>query len=78
MGTLLGLVITLIVMKTGIDYRGIEFAGTTIYEMLYPELHIRQFLIYPAAVFLFTLLIGLYPAGVAARMSISEALRKSL
>jgi ABC-type lipoprotein release transport system permease subunit len=78
MGTLLGLILTLIVMKTGIDYRGIEFAGTTFYEMLYPELHLQQFLIYPAAVFLFTLLVGLYPAGVAARMSISDALRKSL
>jgi ABC-type lipoprotein release transport system permease subunit len=77
-GTVLGLIITLIVMKTGIDYRGIEFAGTTFYEMLYPELHLQQFLIYPAAVFLFTLLVGLYPAGVAARMSISDALRKSL
>jgi len=78
MGTALGLIITLIVMKTGIDYRGIEFAGTTFYEMLYPVLHLQQFLIYPAAVFLFTLLVGLYPAGVAARMSISDALRKSL
>ncbi len=78
MGTLLGLISTLIVMKTGIDYRGIELAGTTFYEMLYPELHVQQFLIYPGAVFLFTLLVGLYPAGVAARMSISEALRKSL
>jgi ABC-type antimicrobial peptide transport system permease subunit len=46
--------------------------------MLYPELHLQQFLIYPAAVFLFTLLVGLYPAGVAAKMSISDALRKSL
>jgi len=78
MGTLLGLILTLIVMKAGVDYRGIEFAGTTFYEMLYPELHLQQFLIYPAAVFLFTLLVGLYPAGVAARMSISDALRKSL
>jgi ABC-type lipoprotein release transport system permease subunit len=78
MGALLGLIITLVVMKTGIDYRGIEFAGTTFYELLYPELHPQQFLIYPAAVFLFTLLVGLYPAGVAARMSISDALRKSL
>jgi ABC-type lipoprotein release transport system permease subunit len=78
MGTFLGLLITLIVTKTGIDYRGIEFAGTTFYEMLYPEIHLQQFIIYPAAVFLFTLLVGLYPAGVAARMSISDALRKSL
>jgi putative ABC transport system permease protein len=78
MGVALGLVLTLIVSKTGIDYRGIEFAGTAFYDLLYPQLQIRQFIIYPAAVFLFTLLVGLYPAGVAARMSISDALRKSM
>jgi ABC-type lipoprotein release transport system permease subunit len=40
-------------------------------------LHIQQFLIYPAAVFLFTVLVGIYPAVVAGRMTISDALRKS-
>ena len=78
MGIVIGFGLTLIVSKTGIDYRGIEFAGTTIYNLLYPELQLQQFLIYPAAVFLFTLLVGLYPAGVAAKMSISDALRKSM
>jgi len=78
MGALLGFAITFIVTKTGIDYRGIEFAGTTMYEMLYPVIHIQQYIIYPAAVFIFTLLIGFYPAIVASRMSISNALRKSL
>lgn len=78
LGTLLGFLIILILMKTGIDYRGIEFAGAIFYEMLYPVLHIRQFIIFPAAVFIFTMITGLYPATVAARMSITNALRKSL
>jgi ABC-type lipoprotein release transport system permease subunit len=77
MGSALGLILTFIVSRTGIDYRGIEFAGTNIYEMLYPVLHIRQFLIYPLAVFLFTIVVGLYPAVVASRLSIADALRKS-
>ena len=78
MGAVLGFLVTLVVSKVGIDYRGIEFAGTTFYDLLYPTLHLRQFLLYPAAVFIFTLVVGLYPAGVASRMSISEALRKSM
>lgn len=78
MGVFLGFIITYIVTKTGIDYRGIEFAGATITEMLYPVFHLRQFIIYPLATFLFTLLIGLYPATVASRMLIANALRKSL
>jgi ABC-type lipoprotein release transport system permease subunit len=77
MGIAIGFVVTFVVTKTGIDYRGIEFAGTTFYNLLYPQIHPQQFLIYPAAVFLFTLLVGLYPAAVASRMSISDALRKS-
>jgi len=78
MGILLGFILTFVFTMAGIDYRGIEFAGTTIHEMLYPVIHIQQYVIYPAAVFLFTLLIGLYPAVVASKMSISNALRKSL
>jgi ABC-type lipoprotein release transport system permease subunit len=77
MGTGLGLALTFVVSKTGIDYRGIEFAGTAFYDLLYPVLHVQQFIIYPLAVFVFTLLVGLYPARVAGKMRIAEALRKS-
>ncbi len=77
-GSILGFIITFIVTKTGIDYRGIEFAGTTFHELIYPVIHFQQFIIYPAALFLFTLFIGLYPALIAGRMSIANALRKSL
>lgn len=77
-GSLLGLLVTLLVSKTGIDYRGIEFAGTTFTKLLYPRLDLRQFVVYPAGVLLFTLLISLYPAAVAGRLRIADALRKSL
>lgn len=78
MGTALALAATLITAKVGIDYRGIEFAGTTFSDLLYPILRVRQFIIYPLAVFLFTLFVGLYPAQAAARQRIAEALRKSM
>jgi len=78
MGIILGFIFIFIVTKTGIDYRGIEITGTTIRDILYPVFHIQQFIIYPIAVFVFTMLIGHYPAIVAGKMSISNALRKSL
>jgi len=78
MGMTLGLGLTYAMSKIGIDYREIEFAGTTFYDLLYPVLRIQQFIIYPLAVFLFTLLVGLYPAGVAGKMRVADALRKSL
>ena len=78
MGTVIGLALIFLFKKIGIDYRGIEFAGTTITEMLYPVFNIRQFIIYPLATFLFTVLVGLYPAIVASKMSMSDALRKSM
>jgi ABC-type lipoprotein release transport system permease subunit len=78
MGAVLGLVLTLVVAKVGIDYRGIEFAGTTFDSLIFPVLRIRQFVVYPLAVLVFTLLVGLYPARVAGKMRIAEALRKSL
>ncbi len=77
-GTVIGLALIFLFKKIGIDYRGIEFAGTTITEMLYPVLNIRQFVIYPLATFFFTVLVGFYPAIVASKMSISDALRKSM
>jgi ABC-type lipoprotein release transport system permease subunit len=77
-GAVLGLVVTLVVVKTGVDYSGIEFAGTAFYEPLYPVLHVRQFVLYPLATFFFTLLVGLYPARAAGRMRVADALRKSL
>jgi ABC-type lipoprotein release transport system permease subunit len=78
MGMLLGFALTFAVAKIGIDYRGIEFAGTTFSDRLYPVLHVQQFVIYPLAVFCFTLLVGLYPARIAEKMRVADALRRSL
>ena len=77
LGIILGALVTGIMAKIGIDYTGIEFSGVTFRELLYPVLHLKQFVIYPIAVFAFTILMGLYPALFAARMSPSKAMRRS-
>ena len=61
-GSILGLVITYVVSRTGIDYAGIEFAGVTMRRLLYPVLRIEQFIIFPLGVFITTTLVGIYPA----------------
>ncbi|TFH52239.1 MAG: ABC transporter permease [Candidatus Zixiibacteriota bacterium] len=77
LGAILGYAITYIVMKTGINYAGIEFSGVTFRNLLYPVLNLKQFVIYPVAVFLFTVIVAFYPAIYAARMSPAEAMRRS-
>jgi ABC-type lipoprotein release transport system permease subunit len=76
-GSILGFIITYTVMKTGIDYRGIEMVGVTIRDLIYPVLTIKQFVIYPFWLFLFTIITALYPALYAARISPAKAMRKS-
>jgi ABC-type lipoprotein release transport system permease subunit len=77
LGAILGLIVTYIVMQTGINYTGIEFAGVTFRKLLYPVLTFKQFVVYPAVVFVFTLLVALYPAAYAARLTPAKAMRRS-
>lgn len=78
LGLVFGVAVTLLFMKTGIDYRGIEFAGTVMHEMLYPEMRLMDLIYFPAGAMVFTLLVGVYPAWAAGKMKIADALRKSL
>ncbi len=78
LGLALGLVVSAIVARTGINYEGVEFAGVTIRNLIYPVLRVRQFIVYPAAVLIFTLFVGLYPAAYAARMSLTGAMKRTL
>ncbi len=77
-GIVLGLIITRFYIWHGIDYTGIEFAGVTFLEPLRPVLTIYQYYAYPCVLFIFTLLVGLYPAIYAALLNPVEAMRKSL
>lgn len=76
-GAILAFIVTSISAHYGIDYTGIEFAGVTFRELIYPRLTTTQFMIYPFWVFVFTILVGFYPATYAARMSAAKAMRES-
>jgi ABC-type lipoprotein release transport system permease subunit len=78
LGIILGYVVTHVTSKIGIDYTGIEFAGVTFRELIYPVLKVKQFIFYPFWVFVFTSIVGIYPAVYAAKMSPAGAMRKSL
>jgi ABC-type lipoprotein release transport system permease subunit len=77
LGNILGVIVTYIVSKTGIDYTGIEFVGVTFRELLYPEMKLSQFIIFPIWVFIFTLIAGIYPAVYAYKMTPAESMRRS-
>jgi len=62
----------------GMDLTGVEFAGTTFTGRIYTVFHLRQFLLHPALVFAFTVLVSVYPARYAGRMSVTRALQRTL
>jgi len=77
-GLILGFVLTYVTSKVGINYTGIEFAGVTFRDLLYPVIKVSQFIEYPLWVFIFTIIAGIYPAVHAARMNPAKAMRRSL
>ncbi|MDQ1354169.1 MAG: transporter permease, partial [Acidobacteriota bacterium] len=78
LGLLLGAVVKLIFSYTGLDYRGIEYAGATFQELIYPVVHTWHYIAFPIGVFIFTILVGLYPSWVASRLRPADGLRRSL
>ena len=78
LGSFLAVVLLLIFSWTGIDYRGLDFGGTTFARLLYPAVRLRPFIWYSLGVWVVTGLIGLYPARYAARLNIKDAMKKSL
>ena len=77
LGIILGFILTTIFATVGIDYTGIEFAGVTMQELLYPVITVEPFIFYPVWLFVFTIITGLYPARYAAKMSPTDAMRRS-
>ena len=76
-GLAIGFAVTYTYSVYGIDYVGIEFAGVTLGELIYPVLRLSQFVVFPFWVFLFTLVAGLYPAIFAARLMPAKAMERS-
>lgn len=76
-GSAIGFFFSWLFSVYGIDYRGIEFAGTTINELIYPVMNVRQYLLNPLYVLFFTLVAALYPAWYAARLTPAKAMKRS-
>jgi ABC-type lipoprotein release transport system permease subunit len=75
-GIILGFAVSYIFSITGIDYRGLEFVGVTIQEMIYPVLKYEQYIVYPVWLFVFTVIIAIYPAVFAAKITPSKAMKR--
>ncbi len=76
LGSMMGGVLILIFSRLGLDYSGTEFVNVAITDRIYPVMETYQFIIYPLALILFTMLVGLYPAIHAAGMTPSKAMKK--
>ncbi|MDA8131993.1 MAG: ABC transporter permease [Elusimicrobia bacterium] len=77
-GMAIGLLACRLVGIHGLDYTGVDYAGITMLEPIRPMFRALQYWLYPAALFVFTLLVSLYPAVYAARMNPINAMRRSL
>jgi ABC-type lipoprotein release transport system permease subunit len=77
LGLVISAVVLIIVSRYGINYTGIEYAGVTFRDRIYPVVRGVQFVKYPLWVFVITTVVGLYPAAYAARLTPARAMRKS-
>lgn len=77
-GIALGWGLTTLFTAIGIDYRGLEFSGVTIKDMIYPVMKGSQYVVYPLWLFVFTTLVGLYPAIYAARLKPARAMKRAM
>ncbi len=77
-GSAISLAVNSYVGHVGIDYRGMEFLGTTVQELMYPVMKTEQYIIYPIWVFILTSIVGIYPAVHAARLNPAKAMRRSV
>lgn len=78
MGIGLGTLVNLFGSLVGMDLTGVELAGTSFTSRIYTAFNLRQYTLHPAVIFGFTVLVSFYPAYHAAKMSITDALRKTM
>jgi ABC-type lipoprotein release transport system permease subunit len=78
LGVILGTALIALGAVFGMDLTGVNFGGATFTGRIYTVFNLRQFLLHPALVFVFTVLVSVYPARFASRMSITKALQRTL
>ncbi|MDC1174652.1 ABC transporter permease [Bacteriovoracaceae bacterium] len=62
----------------GVDYSGIEFGEITFTEKIYFVFTLKQYTFYPLLIFIFTILVSIYPGIHAARLTMAQALKKAV
>ncbi|RKX76351.1 MAG: hypothetical protein DRP87_12150 [Spirochaetes bacterium] len=77
-GIVIGTALNLFGSLVGMDLTGVELAGTTFTSRIYTAFKARQYILHPLLIFAFTVLVSFYPANHAAKMSITDALRKTM
>ncbi|SMC55164.1 ABC-type transport system, involved in lipoprotein release, permease component [Desulfocicer vacuolatum DSM 3385] len=75
-GSVMGAILVYIFSKEGLDYSDTEFVNVAIIDRIYPVMASHQFMIYPLSLILFTMVIGLYPAIHAAKITPAKAMKK--
>jgi len=78
LGMGLGFLVTFIGSVVGFDLTGVDLAGATFTGRIYTVFNLRQFTLHPFLILVFTVLVSLYPARHVSKMSITDALRRSL
>ncbi|HOW51545.1 MAG TPA: ABC transporter permease [bacterium] len=77
MGSVVALIVNGLLLHYGIDYSDAEFI-VALREPIRPVLTLTQFTLYPFLLFVFTCLVGLYPAIYAARLTPAKAMKRGL
>ena len=77
LGAAMGVAISYLTSITGIDYTGLELAGVTFREPIRPVTTVGQLTLFPACVFVFTIVAAIFPALHAARLTPAEAMKDS-
>ena len=70
--------IALVVNLNGIDYSGVEIGEVTFNHPIYYIPTLYQYTYYPALLMMFTVLASIYPAFHATKITLAEAMKKSL
>jgi ABC-type lipoprotein release transport system permease subunit len=77
-GLVIALALAIPMTIWGIDYGGMEFADVTFHRPVYYVFKWSQYILYPLGTIFFTMIISLYPAIHGGKMTMSEALKRSL
>ncbi len=77
MGSVVALIVNGLLLHYGIDYSDAEFI-VALREPIRPVITLTQFTLYPFLLFVFTCLVGLYPAIYAAKLTPAKAMKRGL